>query len=629
MTNMHQLRKLSVYSVLIIMMLNKLNRIFVLKSASFSSFLRAAFLLVLVALTSTGCHNQYRSSYPYAINNIEHNRSPFIKSLFGQDIPYANDLLSDVYPRAYYDVKIRSFDGTLLKATIYQPALSPGESAPLIIHSHSFSTFRMSKPMSMYGTLMFSGKTALKLWEQGYWVISYDQRGHGGSTGKIQLMSPDHEVRDVSAVIDWATEHLPRIKLATPDPSATQLDPVIGMLGESYSGSLQLLASIQDPRIDAIVPIHTWYSLTDSLSPNDIPKGWLTTLIITGNALNPYKVAPLINQGYKEAVQTGTLSDAFSNILDSRSFKYYCDQRQMPHADAFVMQGFNDTLFNVNQGLWIRDCLERAGRDVRFLGTQKGHVLPLAQQDGFMPFHDVEPKVHCDQNSFDTQQMVLDWFDEKLKQKSKQANYIPKLCLTVNKTYGKILDAFPVGGQTFSFDQVKLHSGLAGMLELPFTPIDWISNALTFKQKTTKTDPKSSGGWLRPSFSPLTRTNSDTILLGIPTMNIDVSTNKGENSKKNRVYIGLGILKPGDAKFQLLSKQVTPVPGNGKHHLMLSGISEMIPAGSTLGLVVYGYSNQYRFSYSGLRTKAKLSGEIQLPLLDYNTPMNSPSALAL
>ena len=71
----------------------------------------------------------------------------------------------------YYDVNIKTHDGHLLRATIFQPALKAHETAPLIIHGHGFGIFRISSPISIYGLAIFSGQAAIKAWNQGYWVL--------------------------------------------------------------------------------------------------------------------------------------------------------------------------------------------------------------------------------------------------------------------------------------------------------------------------------------------------------------------------------------------------------------------------------------------------------------------------
>ena len=82
-------------------------------------------------------------------------------------------------------------------------------------------------------------------------------------------------------------------------------DPLIGMVGGSYGGGIQLAtAGTPDKRIDAIVPTITWNSLNQSLYPSDTFKtAWgdllLLALVTTGARIN--------NQIYK-GILTGTCS---------------------------------------------------------------------------------------------------------------------------------------------------------------------------------------------------------------------------------------------------------------------------------------------------------------------------------
>ncbi len=568
----------------------------------------------------------------------------------------------------YYHVDIISHDNTRLKATVYQPNLAPGETAPLIIHSHGFSVSRMSSPYSLYGMAMYSGKTALKAWEEGYWVISFDQRGHGSSEGTINLMSPKHEAKDVTAVIDWAIENIPSLAYEPhkektfdeTDPTQTlsskQLikeqahlhsynnplqhvplprsikqqvhslaskahkqktniykDPLIGMIGESYAGSSQLLASIQESRVDAIVPITTWYDLTGSLIPNSVPKsGWLTTLVMSGNAFNPFSMNTQLNDAYRE-MRKGIVSDQIVEELDNRSFKTFCNEQTFPQADALIMQGFQDTLFSFNHGIEIKDCFNKAGRDARLIGTQGGHLLPFTQRTGLKTFYSFEKNIHCGDMTLNTQQMVIDWFDEKLKQKHNAADYIPKLCMTLDKKSGIQLDNVQIGGRHFTFEKVKINSGFAGLFESALRPFDLLVEALTPKRKHFKIeDFKAKGGKLRPAFIPLTATKNDTYLAGIPLLNIEVTTEQ-VNDKPPTIFVGVGIKKTDSPRARLLNDQVVPITGIGQHTVELNAISSQFRSGEIVGLMVYSYNNQFRFSGSGWSTQVSVSGTASIP----------------
>jgi dienelactone hydrolase len=93
----------------------------------------------------------------------------------------------------------------------------------------------------------------------GFAVVSYAQRGFGGSGGLIDLAGPA-TVSDVSRVIDWALAHLPV------DEGA------VGLLGASYGGGVSLLAAEHDARVKAVVSFSGWTDLAQALAPGNTPS---------------------------------------------------------------------------------------------------------------------------------------------------------------------------------------------------------------------------------------------------------------------------------------------------------------------------------------------------------------------
>lgn len=178
----------------------------------------------------------------------------------------------------YYQMETTTHDGKRLAFTLYQPALAAGQTAPLVLHTHGFGLWRMGNPhMGLYASIMPTGKMAKRAWRTGYWVISWDSRGSGDTDGRIRVADPDYEIRDISTLIDWAVANLPQL-------AAKEGDPLIGMVGESLGGGQQYLASAMDSRIDALVPLTTWYDLETALAPQGVPKdGWLSLLNFVGN----------------------------------------------------------------------------------------------------------------------------------------------------------------------------------------------------------------------------------------------------------------------------------------------------------------------------------------------------------
>ena len=124
----------------------------------------------------------------------------------------------------------------------------PATAQPAVVLAHGFG-----------GTKDDSLSTARTLARDGYTVIIYTARGFGKSGGLIHLDSPAYEGADAKKIIDLAATR--------PEVIKDGGDPVIGFAGASYGGAITLLAAALDPRVDAIVPVFTWNSLSQSLFP--------------------------------------------------------------------------------------------------------------------------------------------------------------------------------------------------------------------------------------------------------------------------------------------------------------------------------------------------------------------------
>ena len=483
-------------------------------------------------------------------------------------LPDFSDTAQTDLPARYFDAVIYGRDGTRLSATVFQPALKAGEQAPVVVHTHGWGGWRVTRPNGFYGTQMMSGRAALKAWRAGYWVISYDQRGWGGSEGDIEMMNPDFEVQDALAVIDWAAANLPRLSMDGPN------DPRVGMLGESYGGGVQLLASATDPRIDAIVPIATWYDLGEALAPDSHMKiGWTSVLLSLGLATG-YDLGKFVQAPYLKSAD-GRMRAEVRSELTAHSLSSYCQRGQRPHADALLIQGMRDTLFPLNQGLAIRDCLQQGGRDVRLLGMQGGHILPppLQRWSGLPPFN-TETVMHCDGRAINLYQSIISWYEDKLRGRSGVAASIPELCVSLDLDQGIALQQLP-GKQR---------------IELPDTAIRPISSGL-----------------LQPSrFIPLQQANQPSALVGVPHLLLS-------NPEQLPTLFAALVVKRADGTREVLSEQVTPLKGLANTEL--AAVSGKLQPGDVLGLQLSGFSAQYLFNGSWQLGNSTLQGAIDLPQL--------------
>lgn len=472
-------------------------------------------------------------------------------------------------PATYFEAVITARDGTRLSATVFQPALKAGTTAPLVVHTHGWGGWRVTGPDSFYGTQMMSGRAALKAWQAGYWVISYDQRGWGGSDGNIEMMDPRYEVQDALAVIDWATDKLPRLTMDGPR------DPRVGMLGESYGGAVQLLASAEDPRVDAIVPIATWYDLSEALAPGGEMKiGWTGTLLSLGLATG-YDLGKFVQAPYLHSA-SGTMAPQVQAELSAHSLASYCARGQRPHADALLIQGMRDTLFPLDQGLQIRDCLQQGPADVRLLGMQGGHILPppIQQWSGLPPFNN-EPVLHCGDRSINLYQSIIAWYEDKLRGRKGVAASVPTLCLSLDLEHGLALQQLP---------------GKSARQPIPATQIRPLSS-----------------GWLEPSsFIPLQHISQSSALIGSAQLHL-------QHSEHQPTLFARLQVQRADGSREILSEQVTPL--RDQADVSLATVSGVLQPGDVLGLNVSGFSDQYLFNGSWRPTAVTLQGEIELPEL--------------
>ncbi|WP_373079911.1 thrombospondin type 3 repeat-containing protein [Zhongshania sp.] len=159
---------------------------------------------------------------------------------------------------------------------------------PLILHGHGFGGSRTTSAGSFQTYL-----------DQGYTVISIDQRGFGDSSGTIRVMDPKAEGEDLTAILDWAETNLyytawrndSREEFTTrPTTGTSEADGdniVVGAIGGSYGGGYQLLLLAVDEknRLDALAPDIAWHDLRFSLNPGDtIKTGWDLALVAGGES---------------------------------------------------------------------------------------------------------------------------------------------------------------------------------------------------------------------------------------------------------------------------------------------------------------------------------------------------------
>jgi ABC-2 type transport system ATP-binding protein len=256
--------------------------------------------------------------------------------------------------------------------TIFRPAgATQDRPVPMVLHSHGWGGSRTTDPAAF-----------AYLTNAGFGVLSFDQRGFGESGGRAHIENPDVEGQDVQEVVDlvaaqpWVQEQRPG-------------DPVLGAIGGSYGGGYQLVGALSEirdhgaTRFDALVPEITWFSLTESLFPQGVPRTeWATAL--TAAALPTDALPPRVVQGFAEAAATGNVPPHLHEFLDRNGPEWHVRQGRRLDVPVLFGQGATDNLFPLDQGLdnFSRLLTDKARSRSIFVGYNGGHTLPAVLPAG-------------------------------------------------------------------------------------------------------------------------------------------------------------------------------------------------------------------------------------------------------
>lgn len=370
------------------------------------------------------------------------------------------------------------------------------------------------------------------------------------------------------------------------------------MVGESYAGGIQYIASAKDKRLQALVPLTTWYDLSSTLSPNGIPKsGWLNLLNLA-NWWNWNRFDPAITQAYLES-KKGKISFATHAFLKTHQARWFCENQQPPQADALLIQGFRDVLFPFNEALRAGECLQNAGRDVRIIGSNNGHLQPPVQHSPGLelPVWYLERTIHCHQQQFNVQQIIGQWFDAKLKDQTEQLAHIPTLCLE-NSPSRQLAELEPVDRYPFPELQVNLHKNLP--LLVPLVAIQ-------------------QNGWMS----------------GVPRLTLNMQTDAPQTEPI--LFISMGVWKKNSTQYRILNEQTIPLsqlrlkqrnaiaqqlgflPGKISNAVDLPAVNSALKKDEILGLVISS-RNPYYGSTSQKRATTRIEGMLELPKIINTMP---------
>jgi hypothetical protein len=285
---------------------------------------------------------------------------------------------------------------------------------------------------------------------QGYVVLSYSGLGFGASGCSITLDDQLHDGEAASQLVSFlggengiafhdaahtqavaglqdvvhdATDH---------DGQHDQYDPRVGMIGGSYGGEVQFAAASVDPRIDTIIPQITWNNLAYSLAPNNadaspsvasytpgvVKSSWALLFSADGvlagleNAsVDPSRLigcpnfATWVCPALFFGAALGYPYPAMEQDLETASVSDYMSNIKIP---VLLMQGEDDTLFNLNEGIANYQALKAQGTPVDMVWQSWGHSDSTpAPGEYFTTTPDATTQYETGR--------ILDWFNHYLK----------------------------------------------------------------------------------------------------------------------------------------------------------------------------------------------------------------------
>lgn len=275
------------------------------------------------------------------------------------------------------ETDMRAPGATKICMSMFRPSwASARRPVPVVLHSHGWGGTRSTTPEAFTRYL-----------DSGVAVVSIDQRGHGESTGAAHVEDPEFEGEDMIRVID----HLAKQPWVLKDRPG---DPRLGTIGGSYGGGYQWVAAFTEvmkrgrTRIDVMSPESSWYSLNESLGPNDVPKSeWLSILSATGARQHTSSVLVDLAKVYA----TGDYPAHLREFFDSNGPAWHVARGRRLDVPVLLHQGMTDNLFPFNQALknFQYSLTPRARARSLVIGFTGGHaapsVLPLGVSGGTDP----------------------------------------------------------------------------------------------------------------------------------------------------------------------------------------------------------------------------------------------------
>jgi predicted acyl esterase len=504
--------------------------------------------------------------------------------------------------------------------------------------------------------------------QRGYAVLSYTGLGFPNSGCKIALDDPavdgvaaSHLVTFLGGggIAPYASSDMAgtpggagtlAVDFSKLDNAATH-DPRVGMIGGSYGGQIQFATAAMDSRVDTLVPLITWNDLRYSLAPNNTAQstgvtyanqtpgaekvGWSSLFFgvgiadgIRGASIDPSRELGCPNfvlQACQAKATLDTLGYPTTQtyaLTDRVSVGHYLDRVRVP---TFLIQGQNDTLFNLQEAVATYRGLKARGVPVSMAWQSWGHSGGMNGNSGAAPGELDLTGAHIEDTYLGLR--IKNWFDHYLKD-VKSAPTGPEFSFfrdwvkytgTAAPAYASA-SSYPVGAPRNYY--------LSGGGDLVTTPdavkngsVSWSNPGLgafgSYSEvsglegqippgnlppnTTTPYDaPGTVGAW---TTQPLA---ADASIVGVPTLDVTftsptvATTQTAGPAGKLQVFAKLYDVAPDGSKT-LVNKLISPVRVTDVTkpvHIELPGIVHRVAAGDRLQLVLASTDAAYKNSYA-------------------------------
>ena len=568
-----------------------------------------------------------------------------------------------------YRVELTSASGEPIVFQVIEPkVINCSKGNPLMLHGHGFGGSRVVDP---------AGGFLERLQNNGYAVISIDQRGFGESGGTVRVMDPNFEGRDLLQILDWAEENLDY--LAHERKGNRPFNLVAGATGSSYGGMYQLLLHNMDrekQRLDVLTPDITPHDLRMALNPgNTVKSAWVSLLVVGGEtgATQPLiqGLDPVLKETLVRGVTFNRIDPGALPFFYYHSAKYFLDAKPVSEQDPinFVVaplsgstaydvaavkplpidvlftQGMRDTLFNFNEAWENFIGYKALGGDVRLFTHESGHILPgtstvLSQLGPLNMALDPllsglnsagvslpELQTPAGQNScgaLSRDDVTLAFLNQKLSPPSAET-IKPEVLAGLAQMKDKLcLSMADQDAEWVAFDAIK---ATTAAIEVPATQIPVPNSVLGVSSL------------LAPTFIEVLPPAAGRTLAGIGKLEVNlaipsVPLNGCDGANKLPaalagilpatgcdaiIHVGWGARR-GSSAPRLIDEQLMPLRGLGSHQVDMVGVAERIADDESVGLLVYGYNLQFFSSLSRdlLVPAVSITGTVKPPLLSAN-----------